>query len=353
MSKYYNALRMHETNEKRRVIFHRFFNIYNGGTSGGQLKVRDSFEHVKSSPNFIPKVFFNEETKWFDNPGNVWRSLHNSTDELKELNLKPDDILFFAGIDWMMLNENDCLNPPVPVVNIAHPRHTDANDKRNAFLKYPAIRITKSSLSKKILDDYGVNGPVYVIPDAIDPSELPAVNQNPEIDILIVGLKNPVLAEKIYRKLKFRNWLKGRKMKIEIQKPPKLPTRRDFLDLMNNARIIVYLPLEEKYGSEGFYLPALEGMFLKKLVICPFAIGNVDFCLDGKTCIMPEYNAKGILRGIERVLAMTEAERHLMIKQASEITQNHLLENERESLLELLNNVDDIWNQKNLFWKSE
>lgn len=342
---------MAEERAKRRVIFHRFFDLYNGGVSGGQMKVRDSFEHIRASAKFVPKVYFNENTKWFDNPGNVWHSYRNPEDQLDTFDLRPDDVLFFAGIDWIILDETRRRNPPVPVLNIVHPRHTDTGDKRNTFLKNPAIRITKSSLSKKILEEHGVNGPVYVIPDAVDPSDFPPVSRNPSIDVLIVGLKNPGLADKVAKKLKFKNWLKRRKMRVEVQKPPKLPTRADFLDLLNEAEIVVYLPLEEKFGSEGFYLPALEGMFLGKLVVCPFAVGNVDFCIEGKTCIMPEYNLEGILNGIEKAIAMSEADRNLLIRQAQEITKNHLLAKERESLLEVLNNVDDIWNQKDLFWK--
>ncbi|GGE00825.1 glycosyltransferase [Planktosalinus lacus] len=337
---------------KRRVIFHRFFNIYNGGTSGGQIKVRDYFEHLKNSESFTPKVFFNPETTWFDNPGNVWTSYRNSKDEIETWELKKNDILLLAGIDWMILNEKQKLNPPIPVINIAHPRHARLQDKRNEFLKYPAIRITKSSLSKSILENYGVNGPVFLIPDAIDPKDIPAPNENPENDILIVGLKNPELAQKIYKSLLFLNNFRKKKLVIKVQLPPKLPTRANFLNLVNNSKTIVFLPLEEKFGSEGFYLPALEAMFMKKLVICPFAIGNIDFCVDGKTCIMPKYNFLSILLSIKKAVNMTGYEREGLITNASEITKNHLLENEQKALINLLNQVDTIWNDKTLFNKT-
>jgi len=337
---------------KRRVIFHRFFNIYNGGTSGGQIKVRDYFEHLKNSENFTPKVFFNPETIWFDNPGNVWASYRNSKDEIKDWELKEDDILLLAGVDWMILNEKQKLNPPIPVINIAHPRHTRTQDKRNAFLKYPAIRITKSSLSKSILEDYGVNGPVFLIPDAIDSKDIPAPNENPENDILIVGLKNPELAQKIYKALLFLNNFRKKKLVIKVQLPPKLPTRTDFLNLVNNSKTIVFLPLEEKFGSEGFYLPALEAMFMKKLVICPFAIGNTDFCIDGETCIMPKYKYLSILFSIIKALNLTGNKRERLISNAIEITKNHLLENEKKALINLLKQVDTIWNDKSLFYKT-
>ena len=88
-----------------------------------------------------------------------------------------------------------------------------------------AIKELKSSLhglsaneSKKILEDFGVNGPVYLIPDAIDFKILPPYNPNPTYDIIIVGLKNAGLANKLYRKLQWYNWLKGGKLKIAIQR---------------------------------------------------------------------------------------------------------------------------------------
>ncbi|WP_339609038.1 hypothetical protein [uncultured Planktosalinus sp.] len=337
---------------KRRVVFHRFFNIYNGGTSGGQIKVRDYFEHLKDSEYFLPKVYFNPETSWFDNPGNVWTSYRNTIDELKVWEIEKNDILLFSGVDWMILDEKQKLTPPAPVVNIAHPRHTRPQDKRNKFLKYPAIRITKSSLSKSILEKYGVNGPVFLIPDAIDPKDIPTPKLNPEIDILIVGLKNPELAQKIYKTQLFLNKFRKKKLVIKVQLPPKLPTRTDFLNLVNNSRTIVFLPLEEKFGSEGFYLPALETMFMKKLVVCPFAIGNIDFCIDGKTCIMPKYNFLSIIFSIKKALNMTDYERERLIANASDITKNHLLENEQKALINLLKQVDTIWNDKTLFNKT-
>lgn len=338
--------------KERRVLFHRFFNIYNGGTSGGQIKVRDYFEHLKYNQHFNPKVYFNPETKWFENPGNVWTPYKNSNDEIKEWKIEENDILFLSGIDWMILDEKQKLNPPVPVVHIAHPRHTRPQDKRNEFLKYPAIRITKSSLSKSILEKYGVNGPVFLIPDAIDSKNFPAHNENPEIDILIVGLKNQKLALKIYKALCFLNNFRKNKLVIKVQLPPKLPTRNDFLNLVNNSKNIVFLPLQEKFGAEGFYLPALEAMFMKKLVICPFAVGNVDFCIDGKTCIMPKYNFISILFSIRKALNLAENKRKQLISNATEITKNHLLENEKKALINLLKQVDTIWNDKSLFNKT-
>jgi glycosyltransferase involved in cell wall biosynthesis len=332
---------------KRRVLFHRSWTKYNGGTSGGQLKVRDAFEHFRHSPYFEPKVFFGPETVWYDNPGNLW--LPYRQEALSEWEVRPDDVLFFAGRDWSVLSEHERMNPPVPVINIAQPRHTNPEDPRHESLRYPAIRIAKSSLGKKILEDFGVNGPVYLIPDTIDMSLLPALNPQPDLDLLIVGLKNEPMALALERKLKWHNLWRRNKIKFAIQIPPKLPTREDFLQLVNRARIVAYLPLDAERGAEGFYLPALEGMAMKKLVICPFAVGNIDFCLPGRTCLQPEYHTKAVFRAILQALDMPQRQQEEMIRAGKAISENHRIEQERAALLDLLHQADEIWHQKHLF----
>lgn len=333
--------------KKRRVLFHRSWAKFNGGTSGGQLKVRDAFEHFRLSPIFEPRVYFGEETVWFDNPGNVWLPYRAQAEPAWEV--RPDDVLFFAGRDWKVLPPEQRRRPPAPVINIAQPRHANPNDPRHGYLKHPAIRIAKSSLGKKILEEYGVNGPVFLIPDAIDMSLLPDPNPHPGLDVLIVGLKNPEMAEALYRRLQSRNFWRRRKIRLGIQAPPKLPTRQDFLNLVNRARIVAFLPLDAERGAEGFYLPALEGMAMEKLVICPFAVGNIDFCIPGETCLQPEYTENAIFRAILQALEMPERQQQEMIRKGKAASGNHRIEQERKALLDLLHQADEIWNQKHLF----
>jgi hypothetical protein len=337
-----------ENNIKRRVLFHRSWTIFNGGTSGGQIKVRDAFEHFTESDVFLPKVHFGKETEWFDNPGNVWLPYRKQA--VKEWGTQKSDVLFFAGVDWKVLSEAERKNPPVPIINIAQPRHINPDDKRNGYLKHPAIRIAKSSIGKKILEDYGVNGPVYLIPDAIEFEALPTPNMSPDIDILIIGLKNEGMARSLEQRLNFRNRFRFKKLKIAIQVPPKLPTRMDFINLLNRCKIAVFLPLDEARGAEGFYLPALEGMRLQKLVVCPYAVGNIDFCIPDVTCIQPKYTENDIYKSIIRAIKMPTLQRKEMVKKALQISENHNIKKEKESLLKLLHNADEIWNQRNLFW---
>lgn len=332
---------------KKRVIFHRSWTKFNGGTSGGQLKVRDAFEHFRTSPHFEPKVYFGPETVWFDNPGNYWHPYRSEA--LTNFDPQKGDVIFFAGKDWGALDETTAISPPVPVLNIAQPRHVRPEDPRHAYLKYPAIRIAKSTLGKKILEDYGVNGPVYLVPDTIDFSLLPAPVAKPDIDVLIIGLKNEGMAKKLYRRLTLRKKLGFQNWNIHVQLPPKLPTRQDFLGLVNRSKIIVCLPLEAKFGAEGFYLPALEAMAMNKLVICPEAIGNTDFCIPDETCLQPAYRTNNMYKAIIKALKMSPADQDKIISNGKAISANHSIEKERKTLLDLLHNADDIWQNDSLF----
>jgi glycosyltransferase involved in cell wall biosynthesis len=332
---------------RRRVLFHRSWTSPTGGSSGGQMKVRDAFEHIRHSPLFEPFVYFGPHTVWTDYPGNVWQPYRHLG--LERWEIRPDDLLFFSGMDWEILPEVQRRNPPVPVLHIAQPRHTRPEDKRHSFLSHPAIRIAKSREGMRILEEHGVNGPLFLIPDAIDLRDLPPPHPQPDLDVLIVGLKNQPLAETLYRRLKRHARWRLRTWRIERQVPPALPTRQDFLRLVNRARIVAYLPLTEDRGSEGFYLPALEGMAMGKLVICPYAVGNSDFCLPGVTCLQPEYREDAIFQAILEALAMPESQRSGMIRAAHRIVSGHTIENERESLLNLIHQADAIWNQADLF----
>jgi len=335
--------------EKRRVLFFRSWTQFDGGTSGGHLKVRDAFEHFKSSDKFAPFVYFPPETVWHNNPGNYW--IPYKPGALNEWKIQPTDVLFFAGHDWKILPPETAASPPVPVINIAQPRHTRPEDPRYRFLQYPAIRIAKSSLGKKILEDFGVNGPVYLIPDAIDFSKLPPANEHPDIDLLIVGLKNPDLALALQKKLERKNFWRMKRWRISVQVPPKLPTRGDFLALVNRAKIALFLPLDAERGAEGFYLPALEAMAMNKFVVCPYAVGNTDFCIPDVTCLQPEYNLESLYHAALKALRMNAGERDQIIKAARAIANNHDIRQEKKNLLTLLHQADDIWKDTSLFKK--
>lgn len=335
------------TATKRRVLFHRTWKNFAGGSNGSHLKVLDAFRHFERSPRFTPRVYFPPQTVWHDNPGNLWTALRAGAE--REWRIRPTDVLFLSGRDWTVLTPAERADPPVPILAIAQPRHADPNDDRHQYLAHRAIRIVKSSAGKALIERAGANGPVVLVPDCIDTSLVPAPNPSPDLDVVIVGLKRPDVAVEMQQAIASEVRFRALSPRVEIQIPPKLPTRADFLHFVNRARIAVFLPLEAERGAEGFYLPALEGMAMGKLVVCPDATGNVDFCIPGKTCIQPKSDERSLLDAVHEALLMPEARRRAMIDAGRAIVANHTIEKERAAMLGLLHGADETWRDESLF----
>lgn len=339
---------------KRRVLFYRHWDKPLGGTNGANLKLRDYYDHFTHSTIFQPFIFFSPKIVWNDHPGNYWRDLQD--DALKRFRILPTDVLFFSGSDWEVLSRFSRRNPKVPVLNIVHPRHTRPGDIRNAYLKHPAIRIAKSDNGARILQEHGVNGPLVVIPDAIDIGQIEKCEvPEKDIDILVVGLKQPRLAREIADRL--HNWGENldRKWKVYTQLPPKLPTRMEFIRLLKRSRLVICLPVSSSKGYEGFYLPPLEAMAAGCLVICPPAIGNLSHCIDGYNCLMPACTVDAITDCVSQMWQKGSIEKRRLINNGLEVARQHTLEKERESLLNLLHQADHLWSiyfpeKKRYYW---
>ena len=96
-------------------------------------------------------------------------------------------------------------------------------------------------------------------------------------------------------------------------------------------------------------LPALEAMAMAKLVICPFAVGNIDFCIPDKTCLQPEYNERALRKAVVSALGMDSAAQQQLIQAGKVIAANHDIKLEKERLLKLLEDADKIWQDVSLF----
>jgi glycosyltransferase involved in cell wall biosynthesis len=264
----------------RKILFYRDYH----GFTGGHLKVWNYFEHVEHSNIFKPKIYFTSnsnfdvENPWYDNIDD------------RESSWKPElsDALFIAGMDWTAVP----LEYNKPVINfIQGLRHSDINDLRYSFLNRPATRICVSEEVADAVTSTGiVNGPVLVIKNGLDTKDLPAKKSIKDIKLLIAGYKQPSLAAQVHESLK--------KSGIEAHLLTRMIMRSDYLSLVARSAITLFLPCQ----SEGFYLPALEGMGLETLVICPDCIGNREFCLDMQNCISPIYSLEEIVSACHKAI---------------------------------------------------
>lgn len=338
--------------EKAQVLFFRRLINPKAGSNGGNLKLRDCYNHIAHSKVYKPAIYFHPDTVWpSELAGNHWADLRPNA--LKSWNIGPNNLLFFSGHDWQSLSPAQRERPPVPVINIVQPRHTRKQDKRRQFLQHPAIRIAKSEHGASILRKHGVNGPLFVVPDAIDLKALPKIPAEKDIDILIPGLKQPAFAQQLYNQLDAWNKKQQLQLNIHLQLPPKLPERMDFLRLVARAKLIACVPLEAARGAEGFYLPALEAMALNTLVVCPHAVGNVDHCLDGINCIVPEFSVAAIAKATQKLWFMPKAQQDKLIAGGQQTAQQHCIENEREATLAIVHQAQELWTQADLFLPSQ
>ena len=306
-------------NNKKTVLFHRDF----AGFTGGHLKVWDYFQHVNSSKTFSSKIFFTANSSWNNNP---WNKVRDNC--LEEWNPDHSDILFLAGMDWLALTEEQRYSPPSPVINLIQSvRHADKNMPLYEFLKYPATRICVGQEVADAINSTGVvNGLVVTNTNGIDLDLLPEPVEK-DIPFLIVGIKNRELASKIASQLSKKN--------IQSRVLVERLTRDEYLSLVARVKVILLLP----YKAEGFYLPALEAMYLRALVICPDCVGNRGFCIDDETCFKPDYDEEAIIRSIMQALLLSYDKRETLLNNAYERAKNSTLSKERGQFLKMLSKI--------------
>ncbi|WP_133240045.1 glycosyltransferase [Limnohabitans planktonicus] len=305
--------------KSKKILFYRDYQ----GFTGGHLKVFNYFEHVKHSNNFNSKIYFSKNSNYI---------LNNSTSinsEDLELNWEPElaDVLFVAGLDWSVVP----FDIDKPVINlIQHVRHADPNDFRYNFLRRPAIRICVSqAVADAIISTGIVNGKTFVIKNGVDPLDFPEKNVYKDNQVLIAGYKKPELAAQIAQELN--------KLGIKNHLLIKMHERFDYLSLVARSAITIFLPCE----SEGFYLPALEGMGLGTLVICPDCIGNNEFCFHMQNCIVPIYSLEGIISSCCEAMEMLSTNYSEKIRTNGELQfKAHSLKEERARFIEILNSID-------------
>lgn len=312
---------------RRTVLFYRNFRKF----QGGHLKVFDYFTHVLSSPRHDAVVRFSEASVWDER--NPWRAQRSRVVGPGEP-CHPD-ILFLGGTDWRNFSEAERESPPVPVINLVqHVRHGFPDDPRHAFLRHRAVRICCSEeVAESIRATGKVNGPIFAIPYGLDPARFPAPlpHAAKDLDLLVVAIKQPALGRRLRRRL----WRPGRRVRL-LEEPVLRP---DFLDLLNRARVTLFLPHE----SEGFYIPALEGMALDTLVVCPDCVGNRSFCLPGRNCLRPPFSEPALRAAAREALRLSPGAREALLAGARETFARHDLARERRLFLEILDDVDNLW----------
>lgn len=311
----------------RSVLFFRTFRRF----TGGHLKVWHYSKHVEHSREYRPEVCFTPGSQW--DSSNPW--FNGDPRPPQDCCSTRADVLFLAGSDWRAWDERQGEVRPVPTINlIQHVRHARPDDRRYPFLARRAVRICVSEeVGQAVSDARLTNGPTFVIPNGLDRAELPRPIPNPEkpVELLIAAPKEPRLGQELTRRLERL----GRRCDLLTARLP----RSEFLGRVNRARVTLFLP----HRSEGFYLPALEGMALETVVVCPDCHGNRSFCLPGHNAFRPAYTPAAILTAVEDARSASAAEREVMLGHARATVAQHHLQKEREAFLRILEELPQLW----------
>jgi hypothetical protein len=302
----------------KKLLFYRDFH----GFTGGHLKVYDYFKHAKESGIFEASIHLTNSS--LRDATNPWFA----NDEMisNEWDPQCSDALFIAGLDWGAVPNNY----DKPIINLIQGiRHADPKDQRHAYLSRPATRICVSQEVADAIKSTGTaNGPVITIPNGLSTAGFPLPARERDIEVLISGYKQPELASRLATRLEADG--------IQVKCLSKQLARHDYLSLVARAAVSIFLPLEK----EGFYLPALEGMVLETLVVCPDCVGNRGFCLHEKNCLQPLYHIDSI------VLACHDALTRILNGSSVEILAGglrqarlHSLSEERRLFLEVLQTI--------------
>ncbi len=349
-----------------RVLFYRNFH----GFTGGHLKVWNYFNHTLASENYKPFINFTSNSVW--DHTNPWQSFPQHV--VEDVSNFSKDILFLAGLDWFRVPEAERANSPVPIVNLIQGfRHADPHHPCYGFLKYPAIRICVSQEIKEAIEATGQpQGEIFVIPNGIDLEKFTQSSLNSQVNfqsplssqiltqetgslaqlslssldcldrpdrlhqVTIVAPKQPQLGRQLKEQLQLTY------PQLQIHVLDYFLPRQEFIQRLKASQITVFFPLE----TEGFYLPALEGMAAGTLVVCPDCVGNRSFCLDGWNCWRPEYKLPKIFQAVEQVLAASPNQRQEIRDHAQLTVAKHDLIAERRAFLKILAKVEQLWQER-------
>lgn len=300
---------------RKRVLFHRDYRRL----TGGHLKLRDYFGHLRDSAAFAPFLYLT--------PDSARDHLWPVEALVERYDPGTADMLFVAGLDWHALDPYRGIEETMPVINLIQGmRHASPDDPRYAFLSRRAIRLCVSeAVGEALRASNRCNGPVHVIPIGFDFNEIPQ-RREPIHDVFIAGLKRPELARTLCNLLRTRG--------LAVDCLTAAVARPDFLSRMAMAKVAVTLPLD----MEGAFLPALEAMAVGCALVCPDCIGNRGFCIDKVTAWMPDYTPEALAAAVIALLD-DPPQAQALVAAAAEMAQLHSLANERRAFLNILEEI--------------
>ena len=291
-----------------RILFPRI----DAGPGGGEIKVRDYFDHCLAHPDTEPYLYPHAEPSalWWE----IWSGIPRDR-VVSEIDLREYDAVFIGGINWKLLPDPLA----VPVLNLIQGvRHADpAYPILFRALKRFAHRICVSRQVRDAIAPHA-NGPMVLVRNGIPLERCLPRAARAEGSVLILAHKRREFGAALREALARR----GIAAEVMVQWIPRLHLFARFAA----TDVFVGLP----HPQEGFYLPALEAMANGCAVVSADGVGNRDFCIPERTCLQPSHaDLDGHVEAVARLLndpALREGIRSAGIA----LAQGYALEEERK-----------------------
>lgn len=296
------------------------------GYTGGHGKFRDYVAHVDAHARWAARLYLTPDSRrdadnpFLDVPGLVGQ-------------WEPEraDALLLGGMDWTALPAD--AGARLPVINLVqHVRHADAGSPLRAFLRRRAVRVCVSTaVAEAILATGEVDGPVRVIPAAVDTHRLAALGRaTPRTAVFIDAVKQPQLGAAVAAALREA----GLQPHLHSQRAP----RADYLAAMAAAAVVVTLP----EPAEGFYLPGLEALALGRALVQYDCGGSRDYLHDGANALVPPPQPAAIARAALQLHADAALRERLQAAGLATVRRFDLAA-ERAGVHALLDELDELW----------
>lgn len=305
------------------MLIHRDYRGY----TGGHGKFRDYVSHIDAHPGWRAVVFLTPESTTVDNP---FLDVAGLTARWAPHEC---DAMLVGGLDWTTVPHD--FDPCVPVVNlIQHIRHADPDLPWRQYLRRPAIRICNSApVAEAVLATGEVNGPLLVIPSALDVAQCAAAGLAPiHHDVFVDGAKQPDLARAVTQRL----LASGVRVRALLDRVP----FSDYLAHMASASIALLLP----DATEGIYLPGMHAMAMGRALVQPDCVGSGEYVRADVNALVPPRDPDALADAVRRLMVDTDL--HARLTHAGRATVSSFdLCVERQSVHALLDEMENLWNR--------
>jgi hypothetical protein len=237
--------------------------------TGGNVKLRDYFLHAAAHPLIEADVWFASGGQCAED--DIWSGL-DPRHLVRDPAIAGYRFVCVNGKDWPLLPADTGSTEIIHFVQ--HAGYLDDPVLRG-YLARRAHRVCTTAALRDAIAPVA-NGPVTLVPIGVADGFFAQADQARDVKVTIVGTKQPAFAAELAGRLSAlglkpvvigESWL----------------AHGDMTALFRSTEILVALPLP----TEGFFLPALEGMAAGCVVISNDAKGNRGHCIPGETCLLP------------------------------------------------------------------